>query len=546
MIKHLYIENFILIEKLNLDFENGFSAFVGETGAGKSILIDAISLLCAERGSASYISKGKDKAIIEGTFDFTNNTHALKVLEEAGFTCDDDITLTRELLANGKSVARIDHRIASLSLLKELLSDEIDIHGQRDNQYLLNSNVHVHLLDAYLNNDLLCKEVKDKYYVYKSFVDEKEKAEKEIYNEADLEYFEYQSKEIESADLKVGEDEELEKKEKQYKAIQASYTKLNEIMQAYESLDGDFYDLNKNVQSLEETDELNEIKSQTNDAYYTLNDAMSDLRKFFTSFDVSEEEIDAVEERLFTIQNLKRKYGHSIEDILAYRSELLNKINSMKNKTLYLEEMNKKIDNAYKDYYTSAKKLSDNRRKGKNNLDSEIVAHLKDLCLPNARFSTYMEEAKASPTGIDHVEFLISMNKGEDLKPLNKTASGGELSRLMLGLKVVFTKLQGIQTIIFDEIDTGVSGAVASAIGKKMKDLSLICQVFTVTHLAPVAACADHHYLVKKDSKNDKTMTNVILLNEDETIDELAKISSGSLTEASRNAAKELLERSRS
>ncbi len=331
MIKHLYIENFILIDKLSLDFEKGFSAFIGETGAGKSILIDAISLLCADRGSASYISKGKDKAIIEGTFDLSCDKHALKVLEEAGFSTDDDVTFTRELSLNSKSVARIDHRIVSLSLLKDVLRDEIDIHGQRDNAYLLNVNEHIHLLDEYLNINELKSTVSNLYRVYKSYCDEKEKALQETYNENDLEYFEYQLKEISDANLKIGEDEELEQKEKLFHTLKNSYSKYNEIISLYDSIDGEFYELNKKIQSIDDHTELDSIKEHINDSYYGLNDSISELKSFYSNIDISEEEINEVEERLFVIQKLKHKYGHSIQDILNKKEELEKQISMYAN-----------------------------------------------------------------------------------------------------------------------------------------------------------------------------------------------------------------------
>ncbi len=242
---------------------------------------------------------------------------------------------------------------------------------------------------------------------------------------------------------------------------------------------------------------------------------------------------------------MKHKYGHSIQDILNKKEELEKQISMYANRTEFLNDLERKINDSYNAFLVEAKKLSDTRKKGKEKLDKEIISHLKDLSLPNAKFFTEIKETKASTNGIDQVEFLISMNKGEDLKPLSKTASGGELSRLMLGLKVIFTKLQGIQTIIFDEIDTGVSGAVASSIGKKMAVLSNDCQVFTVTHLAPVAAYANNHYLVKKKTLDDSTITSVIKLDRKETIEQLALISSGTISDLSVHAAEELLDRSK-
>ncbi len=544
MLKHLYIKNFVLIDELNLDFSEGFSAFTGETGAGKSILIDAISLLSAQRASASFISKGKDLAIIEGTFDIQNDKHAVKTMQEAGFEVEEETTFTREIHSNGKSSARIDHRVVTLSLLRDVLRDEIDIHGQRDNAYLLNTNTHLHLLDEYASDQKALHDVMDAYKQYDAFCKEKEKALQDTYNENDLEYFRYQVNDIEAADLHIGEDEELEEKEKAYRSVKNSLDKFHQIFELYDnSVSGEIYDLNKLVQSLKGDDKTESLQKEMNDAYYAITDSMEQLHTMADSYDLSEEDINAMEERLFTIQKLKRKYGHSIEDILKTKEELQQKIHVIDNRQGYLQEIDKKIQSALKIYNEKALALSKIREKKAVNLDRDIAANLKDLQLPNARFHTELTPCKPSLYGNEKAEFLISMNKGEDLKPLSKTASGGELSRLMLGLKVIFTHLQGIQTVIFDEIDTGVSGPVATAIGRKMKELSKDCQVFAVTHLAQVAACADHEYLVHKSDDEKETHTTVKELNEEETINQLALISNGEITDAAKKAARELYRR---
>jgi DNA repair protein RecN (Recombination protein N) len=544
MIRHLYIKNFVLIDEVSLDFEEGFSAFTGETGAGKSILIDAISLLCAGRANTSYVMKGKDRAIVEGTFAFSSDSHALAVLHDAGFDCEEEVTLTRELTAAGKSTARIDHRIVTLGLLKDVLANEIDIHGQRDNQYLLNPRSHQHLLDEYLNDGEALKNVQNLYDVYHNLVKEKEDALADTFNENDLEYFQYEIREIEDADLKPGEDEELEAKEKQYNAVKDSYDKFNTILTLYnERTSDDLYEILKTMNSLKSADEIDAIRDAYSDAYYNLTDAMESLTKLQENMDLSEEDINAMEERLYTIQKLKRKYGRTIEDILAKKEELQKKVDIFADRQTYLDEMDRRISKSLQAYTEAAEKLTAIRQKGAEKLDQEIVSHLKELMLPNARFKVSLTPSEPSRNGSDNVEFLISMNKGQDLKPLQKTASGGELSRLMLGLKVIFTRLQGISTVIFDEIDTGVSGAVANAIGLEMKRLGRTSQVFSVTHLAPVAACAERQYLVAKKTEGETTHTMIHELNEDERIDQLALTASGQISDASRQAARELLER---
>ncbi len=545
MIRNLYIQNFVLIDSLNLEFEKGFSSFTGETGAGKSVMIDAISLLAAERASSSFVMKGKDRAIIEGTFDLSDDNHALSVLNDAGFETDGTATFTREISANGKSLARIDHRVVPLSLMRNVLLSQIDIHGQRDNAYLLNVSYHEHLLDEFLNNSEVLNRTKDAWRVYDRLRNERDEALAETYNENDLEFLSYQISEIRDADLKEGEEEELAEKEKQYRSLRASLEKLNAAFAIYDDeLSGSFYELKRIVSSLD-GEKAESIAETVSDSYYSLSDAMEQLRDYLNAYDMSEEDINAIEERLFTIQRLKRKYGRTIEEVNRKAEEMEAQVEMITHRSEYLARKNKEVDKAFNAYMVCAKQLSALRRDNCHRLDEMIAKNLGELMLPNARFVTSIVEKTPGLTGIDHVEFMISMNRGEELKPLSATASGGELSRLMLGLKEIFTRLQGIKTVIFDEIDTGVSGPVATAIGRKMKSLSKDCQVFSVTHLAQVAACADYHYRVYKSDENDRTRTFVKRMNEDEFIDELALISSGEITPSSLAAAKELLERNR-
>ena len=546
MIRNLYIQNFVLIEKLALDFNEGFSAFTGETGAGKSILIDAISLLCGNRASSSVVAKGSEKAIIEGTFDLSNDLSAMHVLQEAGFVCEGDVTFTREITKAGKSTVRIDHRIAPLSLLREVLKNQIDIHGQRDNSYLLNTGNHLPLLDRFLNNEKQCDAVQKAYQVYHSLVEERYRLEHETFNQDDLEFYRYQINEIETADLQIGEDTALEEKEKRFELLKDSYEKMNEIFSLYqEHVSDQLYEINRLIGSMKD-DAITSISDTVNDCYYALDDAMSSLASLRDEMNLSEDEINQMEERLFTINRLKRKYGGSIEAVLAKKEQLQQMVDSFENRQEYLSDISRRIDRARKEYDSISRSLSQARRKNSHLLDEAIQEQLKDLMLVNARFSTvFTDETEPTAHGAESCEFHISMNKGEALKPLSLTASGGELSRLMLGLKVIFTHLMGIETVIFDEIDTGVSGPVATAIGRKMKSLSDTCQVFAVTHLAQVAACADTNYFVSKADDGASTHSTVSQLDEDGIIHQLALIASGVISDSSLLAAKELYERNR-
>ena len=389
MIRHLYIKNFVLIDELNLDFPSGFSAFIGETGAGKSILIDAISLLCADRASTSLIAKGKEKAIVEGTFDLTANADAVGKLNEAGFETDGEVTFTRELSSSGKSTARIDHRIVTLGLFREILENEIDIHGQRDNQYLLNTGRHIHLLDEYLQEEAEVQQVREAYHVWKDLLNEKETALRETFSEADLEYFRHEIEEIEAADLKEGEEEELMEKERQFKSVKASFERLNSIISGYDDdLSGKMYEMNHLVQSLDDGEVFSSAKEAMNDAYYGWADAIDQLRNVFDSMDLSEEEINEMEERLFLIQRMKRRYGHTIADILARKAELEAQVARFSDREKYLKEMDEKIEKAYSKYQKLADAVSKKRRAGSKKLDQAIAGNLHDLMLEKARFKT--------------------------------------------------------------------------------------------------------------------------------------------------------------
>lgn len=535
MLRSLYIKNFILVDELSIDFNSGFNVFTGETGAGKSIIINAISLLSNKRSSVSYIQNNKDKAIIEAIFDLNDNMK--KVMDDNGIDHDEELILTREIKRDGKNTYRINHRIVTGNIVETIMQNTIDIHSQHDTQYLLNKNKHIELLDKYLNSDL-CDIVKDKYQIYHKLQKELDDTLNTRFNQEDLDYFRYCIDEINNASLSVEEEDDLKKQEKNYIQVKNNLNKYEAIKQLYdESIYVDLYEICK----LSKGFEKDNIYESLDNARIQIDDAIEQLDNFVKDFYVDEQTINTIQERLFEINKLKHKYGNSIEKILAYKQELEEKVSAFDHHQEYIEKMQKDVDIAYEDYLQSANKLHDIRVKKALELEKEVVKNLKDLMLNNAQFKVSIAKDKASSKGIDNVEFMVSMNPGEQLKPLQKVASGGELSRLMLGLKVIFAKLANVETIIFDEIDTGVSGKVASAIGNKMHDISKDIQLFAITHLALVACQADHHYKVVKEVKDNNTYTNLLSLDNDKRIEEIALMASGNIDEKAMILAKELL-----
>ena len=538
MLEHLYIQNFILIDQLELDFPVGFSAITGETGAGKSIFLDALSLLQGQKASSSMVSK--EKAIIEGSFSLEENSPVSSFLKENGFDVEDSFTVTREILSSGKSTARVNRRIVPLSFLHTLLENQLDIHGQKDSAYLLQKMNHIYLLDKYGHFYHQKEEIKEAYENYKKVLEEKENFLNTQLKEEELDFYQFQLHELEEAHLKKGEEEELKDLEKQAKEAKKSAQDYLSLFAYYDAEVSDSL-----YQTIKMTDRLKGVEenlTRIHEAYENLVDGLESIRDQLNPDFLNEDEINQVEERLFLIQRLKRKYGPRLEDVIHYQQDLAKKLAHYGEQEFYLKKINEKIAISFEIYSKKAQELSKKRQLAAKSLEKEVLQQLKDLELPAAQFKVLFRSIEGNLSGIDDVEFFVSMNRGEKLAPLTKVASGGELSRFMLALKVIFTKLQGIQTIVFDEIDTGVSGHVATAIGEKMALLAKDCQVFSVTHLAQVASLANHQFLVSKSVDHTHTQTKVHLLSQEERASELAYLFSGNRSEKAIEAAKELLE----
>ena len=538
MLEHLYIQNFILIDQLELDFPVGFSAITGETGAGKSIFLDALSLLQGQKASSSMVSK--EKAIIEGSFSLEENSPVSSFLKENGFDVEDSFTVTREILSSGKSTARVNRRIVPLSFLHTLLENQLDIHGQKDSAYLLQKMNHIYLLDKYGHFYCQKEEIKEAYENYKKVLEEKENFLNTQLKEEELDFYQFQLHELEEAHLKKGEEEELKDLEKQAKEAKKSAQDYLSLFAYYDAEVSD--SLYQTIKMADRLKGVEENLTKIHEAYENLVDGLESIRDQLNPDFLNEDEINQVEERLFLIQRLKRKYGPRLEDVIHYQQDLSKKLAHYGEQEFYLKKINEKIAISFEIYSKKAQELSKKRQLAAKSLEKEVLQQLKDLELPAAQFKVLFRSIEGNLSGIDDVEFFVSLHKGEKLASLTKVASGGELSRFMLALKVIFTKLQGIQTIVFDEIDTGVSGHVATAIGEKMALLAKDCQVFSVTHLAQVASLANHQFLVSKSVDHTHTQTKVHLLSQEERASELAYLFSGNRSEKAIEAAKELLE----
>lgn len=540
MISNIYVKNFILIDELSLDLNANFSCFSGETGAGKSLLIDAIALLCGAKTSSSYIQKGADKAFVEATIEIDETHPSYTILEEAGFVLEDNsFIISREISTQNKSANKINYRNVSVSLMKSIMENIIDIHSQHDNQYLLNKKYHITLLDNYVNQPNLLVDVDNAYKHYHSLQLKLDRLlNKDIQNE-DLDYLNFQLDEINALDLQENEFEELQSKEKLMSAYEHEVDIINHCLHDLKSIDSaTLYECAKSLQK-SSNDVLHTCAEQILSMYYCLDEQIDAIVDYQGGMEFNEKEYDEIQSRLFDAQKVLRKHGPTYTELMQHKFEIEDKINSIVNAQEYIDALTLEVDLAYHVYVKVAKQLSEIRKKKALELQQQIQNELVDLSLSNAIFDIEFSE-KHSSKGMDDIEFMISMNKGETVKPLAKVASGGELSRLMLGLKTIFSQLSSVTTLIFDEIDNGVSGNVAYMIGKKMNVIAKQKQVFSVTHLAPVACWANYHYLVEKNTKDNQTISHIKHLNEEQTIHQLAMISFAKMSDQALLASKEL------
>ena len=538
MIEQLSVKDYVLFESCIIDFTNGMSVITGETGAGKSLLIDAIGYLSGDRIKSNVIRNGKDKAIL--SMVLTSNEKVNSILEENGFEVDDQVIISRTILNNNKSTVRINQQITTLSFVRKIVNLLVDVHSQMDTYRLMDTKLQMELLDSYAKVENLKSSVKDSYSKYSNILNELETLKNEEFSDAELEFLTAQLDEIENANIQEDEletlNEQIHDASNWYKNKEDLSSCLYEMDKENGALDS-LYTLYKQASK---SSILNEYEDTFKNLYYSLQTVDEELKHVRDTHSSDALDLDSLQNRQYLIKKLYRKYGGSYESLMESKQNIMNKIDRIIHRQDVFDKLEKEKAESFAAYMKLANELSLKRKAVFSQLESNVMEHCKDLMLENARFKISCTEKKPSSNGIDDIEFLVSMNPGQDFSSLSVSASGGELSRLMLALKVVFQASNGIETIIFDEIDTGVSGKVALAMGAKMKALSNKYQVLCITHLASVAVMANTHYLVSKKSTSNETITSVQELDYDQTIQELAIMTSGEASVKAKESMQDL------
>lgn len=538
MIEQLSVKDYVLFKSCIIDFTDGMSVITGETGAGKSLLIDAIGYLSGNRIKSNVIRNGKDKAVL--SMVLTANDRVNAILEENGFEVDDQVIISRTILNNNKSTVRINQQITTLSFVRKIVNLLVDIHSQMDTYRLMDTSVQMELLDSYAKTMDLKASVKEAYVKYSNVLNELETLKNEEFSDAELEFLTTQLDEIENANIQEDEldalNDQIHEATSWYKNSEDLSSCLYEIDKENGALDS-LYTLYKQASK---SPILNDYEEAFKNLYYSLQSVDEELKHMRDTHSNDSLDLDSLQSRQYLIKKLYRKYGGSYTSLIESKKSITDKIDRIIHRQDVFDKLEKGKEESFTAYMKLANALSLKRKEVFSQLESKVMEHCKDLMLENARFMISCMEKKPSSNGIDDIEFLVSMNPGQDFSSLSASASGGELSRLMLALKVVFQASNGIETIIFDEIDTGVSGKVALAMGAKMKALSKNYQVLCITHLASVAVYANTHYLVNKKASASETITSVQELDQDKTIQELAVMTSGEASQKAKESMQDL------
>lgn len=549
MLTQLHIENIAVIEKLDLTLENGLLVLTGETGAGKSIIIDSINMVLGERANKELIRTSKNSAYVSAVFEQLNSG-VIRKIEALGFSLEDgQLIVSREITLDGKSVAKINARPVTVSVLKEIGKALVNIHGQHDSQALLLPENHIDFVDSFGKCDNELIQYKQTYEKISAVRDEIKALQLDTQEkQRRMQLLKYQFEEIDQANLKADEEQQLlerkafiQNSEKYIKAVGGAYNYLSgeDENSAKAKIDLAITDLSHIAGLSEQIDALN---SQLSNLSYTLADCIDILLKYIDNDIYDENELDGIESRLDIIYRLKKKYGHDVNEVLRYCEQCRQEYNSIEQSDQTIIQLKEQYDVLLEQLKANAMLLTKKREKSAKELESKIVNELAYLDMPKVKFVVSITPCKFYSKGGDELEFLISANQGEQPKPLSKIASGGELSRIMLGIKSIFTKQDVVDTLVFDEIDTGVSGSAAQKIGYKMKAIAKNKQVICITHLSQIAALSDCHYLIEKTVEKDNTFTRVKQLDYNGRVLELARIISGvNITDAALETAKELL-----
>ncbi len=555
MLRHLLISHYALIEQLEVDLHGGLNLLSGETGSGKSIIVDALGLLLGSKASPEMIRTGCPRATVTGVFQTDGNKMVSELLESQGLEpAGDELIIKREVLQEAKSRAFVNQQPVAAATLKMLGRWLVDIHGQNEQQVLTDAEAQLSLLDEFADDSALLNEVAETANQLNSVYSKREALEK---NEKEqnrlIDLLTFQKKEIEAARLVPGEDETLNAEHKRLANATKLFEAASEVYIAlYESETSATRGIavaERGLESIARIDEtLSSLAEQLKSAQIQLEDVALSVRSYLQKIDISPTRLAEVESRIAEIERLRRKYGSTANEILKFHDDVVEQLRAFEHRDEELAILGEQLDRLKSAYESKAKALSERRKRAAVQLEKTLERELKELAMERTRFRVQFLRSpqEYSPKGFDAVEFLVSPNLGEDLKPLAKIASGGELSRLMLGLRTVTHVDSPIKTLIFDEVDAGIGGRTAEVLGRKLKSLSAHNQVLCVTHLPQIASFADHHYYIEKVEEKGRTLTRVAHLDEEERINELARMLSGAkITDAVKKHARELLKQSR-
>ncbi|ULG71071.1 DNA repair protein RecN [Macrococcus brunensis] len=535
MLQTLSIRQFAIIDELSIEIKDGLTVLSGETGAGKSIIIDAISMLIGARASQNLVRHGENKAVIEGVFDIDDNPNVRQLLEDKEIEQDDFMIVKREIMKTGKSICKINSQTVTLTELKQVMQELLDIHGQHETQHLLKSKYHIRLLDEFSGGRY--QPTIDEYTAaFKIYQEKKEELRKLEQKDESLlqrlDLIKFQHNELTQAKLVAGEVNQLKddiNRLRNFEKLNNELTKTVSYLSDENNIIDKIFDFNESLKEIDEIlkGQYTSLLEETSSVYYLLEDAKHRLYDELTSNEYDENLLNEMEARMNLIQQFERKYGKNHDELILLIAELETEINQIENLEESTSQLKKEIEDQYQAVLKIGSQLSKERRTDALELRNKILDEIHHLEMKSANFEIAFSKTEPTLAGLETIEFMISPNKGEPLKGLEKIASGGELSRIMLALKTIFAENRGQTAILFDEVDTGVSGRVAQKMAEKMKQIAEHIQVICISHLPQVAAISDHHLFIEKHERDDRTITTVTELTGDDKVKEVARMISG-------------------